>query len=83
MVSQPSDGGAVGRPPAGTRSNLNGDWTLQNSRFAGYGVVTGYLPEQKIAVAVVTTYCDNYWQPQLLGGSCPARRYVASQGARQ
>ena len=73
----------MGRPPAGTRSNLNGDWTLQNSRFAGYGVVTGYLPEQKIAVAVVTTYCDNFWQPQLLGGSCLARRYVASQGARQ
>jgi CubicO group peptidase (beta-lactamase class C family) len=34
----------------------SGDWILQNPLFAGYGAVTGYLPEQKIAVAVATTF---------------------------
>ena len=35
---------------------LSGDWILQNPLFAGYGAVSGYLPAQKIAVAVATTY---------------------------
>jgi CubicO group peptidase (beta-lactamase class C family) len=35
---------------------LSGDWLLQNPLFAGYGAVTGYLPAQKIAVAVATTF---------------------------
>src|SRR5215207_9535915 len=35
---------------------LSGDWILQNPLLAGYGAVSGYLPAQKIAVAVATTY---------------------------
>jgi CubicO group peptidase (beta-lactamase class C family) len=35
---------------------LTGDWIVQNPLFAGYGAVTGYLPAQKIAVAVATTF---------------------------
>lgn len=35
---------------------LNGDWVTQTKNFAGSGATTGYLPEQKLAITVVTTY---------------------------
>ena len=35
---------------------LSGSWILQNPLFAGYGGVMAYLPSEKIAIAVVTTY---------------------------
>src|SRR5215212_1098429 len=35
---------------------LSNDWILQNPLFAGYGAVAGYLPAEKIAIAVATTY---------------------------
>jgi CubicO group peptidase (beta-lactamase class C family) len=35
---------------------ISGDWILQNPLFGGYGAVAGYLPPQKIAVAVATTF---------------------------
>jgi CubicO group peptidase (beta-lactamase class C family) len=35
---------------------VSGNWLLQNPLFAGYGAVEGYLPSQKIAIAVVTTF---------------------------
>jgi CubicO group peptidase (beta-lactamase class C family) len=37
---------------------LSGDWLLQNPLFAGYGGVAAYLPSQRIAVAVATTYTE-------------------------
>jgi CubicO group peptidase (beta-lactamase class C family) len=42
----------------------SGDWILQNPLFAGYGAVTGYLPEQKIAVAVATTFGEGAFDDQ-------------------
>jgi CubicO group peptidase (beta-lactamase class C family) len=35
---------------------LTNSWIAQNPLFAGYGAVTGYLPAEKIAVAVATTF---------------------------
>jgi CubicO group peptidase (beta-lactamase class C family) len=35
---------------------LSGSWILQNPLFGGYGGVEAYLPSQKIAIAVVTTF---------------------------
>jgi CubicO group peptidase (beta-lactamase class C family) len=35
---------------------LTGDWIVQNPLFAGYGAVAGYLPAEKIAIAVATTF---------------------------
>jgi CubicO group peptidase (beta-lactamase class C family) len=42
----------------------SGDWILQNPLFAGCGAVTGYLPEQKIAVAVATTFGEGAFDDQ-------------------
>jgi hypothetical protein len=35
---------------------LSGSWILQNPLFGGYGGVEAYLPAQKIAIAVATTF---------------------------
>jgi CubicO group peptidase (beta-lactamase class C family) len=35
---------------------ISGDWISQNPLFGGYGAVTGYLPSEKIAIAVATTF---------------------------
>ena len=35
---------------------ISGHWLLQNPQLAGYAAVEGYLPSQKIAVAVANTY---------------------------
>jgi CubicO group peptidase (beta-lactamase class C family) len=35
---------------------LSGDWIVQNPLFAGYGGVMAYLPTQKTAIAVATTF---------------------------
>jgi CubicO group peptidase (beta-lactamase class C family) len=43
---------------------LTGDWIVQNPLFAGYGAVTGYLPSQKIAVAVATTFGEGAFDDQ-------------------
>jgi len=43
---------------------LTGDWIVQNPLFAGYGAVTGYLPAQKIAVAVATTFGEGAFDDQ-------------------
>jgi CubicO group peptidase (beta-lactamase class C family) len=42
---------------------VSGNWLLQNPLFAGYGAVEGYLPSQKIAVAVVTTFDPDAFGP--------------------
>lgn len=42
----------------------SGDWILQNPLFGGYGAVTGYLPAQKIAVAVATTFGEGAFDDQ-------------------
>ncbi len=41
-----------------------GDWIVQNPLFAGYGAVEGYLPAQKIAVAVATTFDEGAFDNQ-------------------
>jgi len=38
---------------------------------------------QAVEVPIVFRDFDDYWQPHLLGGSSPAQRYAASQGAEQ
>jgi CubicO group peptidase (beta-lactamase class C family) len=43
---------------------LSGDWLLQNPLFAGYGAVTGYLPAEKIAIAVATTFGEGAFDDQ-------------------
>ena len=43
---------------------ISGDWILQNPLFGGYGAVTGYLPAEKIAVAVATTFGEGAFDEQ-------------------
>jgi CubicO group peptidase (beta-lactamase class C family) len=43
---------------------ISGDWLLQNPLFGGYGAVTGYLPPEKIAVAVATTFGEGAFDDQ-------------------
>ena len=43
---------------------LSGDWILQNPLFAGYGAVAGYLPAEKIAMAVATTFGEGAFDEQ-------------------
>lgn len=43
---------------------LRGDWLLQNPLFAGTGGTEGYLPEKKIAIAVVTTFDEGSFDEQ-------------------
>jgi CubicO group peptidase (beta-lactamase class C family) len=35
---------------------ISGNWLLQNPMFAGYAAIEGYLPSQKIAIAVAVTF---------------------------
>jgi CubicO group peptidase (beta-lactamase class C family) len=35
---------------------ISGNWLLQNPMFSGYAAVEAYLPAQKIAIAVATTF---------------------------
>jgi CubicO group peptidase (beta-lactamase class C family) len=35
---------------------ISGNWLLQNPLMSGYGAVEAYLPSQKIAIAVATTF---------------------------
>ena len=43
---------------------LSNAWILQNPLFAGYGAVAGYLPAEKIAIAVATTYGEGAFDDQ-------------------
>lgn len=43
---------------------ISGEWLLQNPLFGGYGAVTGYLPPEKIAVAVATTFGEGAFDDQ-------------------
>jgi CubicO group peptidase (beta-lactamase class C family) len=43
---------------------LSGDWIVQNPLFAGYGGVMAYLPAQKIAIAVATTFGEGAFDDQ-------------------
>jgi CubicO group peptidase (beta-lactamase class C family) len=43
---------------------LTGDWIVQNPLFAGYGAVAGYLPAEKIAIAVATTFGEGAFDDQ-------------------
>ncbi|UVF79627.1 beta-lactamase family protein [Gordonia mangrovi] len=42
---------------------IAGDWILQNPLFSGYAAVTGYLPSQKVAIAVAVTYLPEAFGP--------------------
>ncbi len=37
---------------------ISGSWLVQNPSFAGYAAVEGYLPSQKIAIAVSATFTE-------------------------
>ncbi|HEY9264672.1 MAG TPA: serine hydrolase domain-containing protein, partial [Mycobacterium sp.] len=43
---------------------ISGNWLLQNPMFAGYAAVEAYLPAQKIAVAVATTFAPEAFNDQ-------------------
>src|SRR5215207_1904154 len=43
---------------------ITGDWIVQNPLLAGYGAVAAYLPPQKIAIAVATTYGEGAYDDQ-------------------
>jgi CubicO group peptidase (beta-lactamase class C family) len=43
---------------------ISGNWLLQNPMFAGYAAVEAYLPAQKIAIAVVTTFAPEAFDEQ-------------------
>ena len=43
---------------------ISGNWLLQNPMFAGYAGVEAYLPSQKIALAVVTTFTEQAFDAQ-------------------
>ena len=43
---------------------LSNSWIVQNPLFAGYGAVTGYLPAEKIAVAVAATFGEGAFDQQ-------------------
>ena len=43
---------------------LSGDWILQNPLFGGYGSIEAYLPAQKIAIAVATTFGEGAFDDQ-------------------
>jgi hypothetical protein len=35
---------------------ISGEWLLQNPLFGGYGAIEAYLPSDRIAIAVATTF---------------------------
>jgi len=43
---------------------INGHWLLQNPLFFGYAGTEGYLPSQKIAIAVAVTF-----EPEAFGAT--------------
>jgi hypothetical protein len=43
---------------------LNGSWVLQQPLFAGSGGVMAYLPSQKIAIALVTTFGEEAYDDE-------------------
>ena len=40
----------------------SGNWIKQNPVLTGYAAVEAYLPSKKIAIAVVNTYAQAYFQ---------------------
>jgi CubicO group peptidase (beta-lactamase class C family) len=43
---------------------ISGNWLLQNPLFSGYAAIEAYLPSQKIAIAVATTYLPDAFDDQ-------------------
>lgn len=43
---------------------ISGNWLLQNPMFAGYAAVAAYLPSQRIAIAVATTFAPGAFDEQ-------------------
>jgi hypothetical protein len=43
---------------------LTGSWIIQTPLFGGYGAVMGYLPSQKIAIAVAVTFGEESFDDQ-------------------
>ena len=42
----------------------SGNWLMQNPMFAGYAAAEAYLPSQKIAIAVATTFAPEAFNEQ-------------------
>ncbi|KAF0969051.1 serine hydrolase domain-containing protein [Gordonia sp. YY1] len=42
---------------------LTGDWIVQNPLFNGYAAVVGYLPQEKVSIAVAVTYLPEAFGP--------------------
>ncbi len=43
---------------------ISGNWLLQNPMFGGYAAIEAYLPSQKIAIAVATTFAPEAFDDQ-------------------
>ena len=43
---------------------ISGNWLMQNPMFAGYSATEAYLPSQKIAIAVATTFAPEAFDEQ-------------------
>ena len=43
---------------------ISGNWLMQNPMFAGYAAAEAYLPSQKIAIAVATTFAPEAFDEQ-------------------
>jgi CubicO group peptidase (beta-lactamase class C family) len=43
---------------------ISGNWLMQNPMFAGYAAAAAYLPSQKIAIAVATTFAPEAFNDQ-------------------
>ena len=43
---------------------ISGNWLMQNPMFAGYAAAEAYLPSQKIAIAVATTFAPEAFNEQ-------------------
>lgn len=43
---------------------LKDSWILQNPLFFDYGSIEGYLPEEKIAIAIASTYGEASFDDQ-------------------
>jgi CubicO group peptidase (beta-lactamase class C family) len=57
---------------------LSGDWILQTPLFGGYAGVMAYLPAQKLAIAVATTFGEEAFDDE---GSYLHRSHVQLYGA--
>lgn len=50
---------------------LRGPWITQTKLFAGSGATTGYLPSERVAISIVTTYAPEAFDNERYGQDTP------------